>query len=74
MFLHRGLREGNPLMRNRGVRLVSRAAATIGVAKLDQVLERKGKRRAMWAVRGVLAVATGVVVARNLDAYASAGR
>lgn len=74
MFLGRGLEEGNPLMRHRGVRVSSRTAATVGLAMLDQHLDRKGHRRAMWAVRGVLAVGTAVIVGRNLHAYAAARR
>ncbi len=74
MFLARGLEEGNPLMRNRGVRAVSHAAATAGFAVLDRHLDRKGHRRALWAVRGVLGVGTGIIVARNLRAYSARDR
>jgi len=71
MFLHRRRDEGNPLMRDRAVRVISRTVATVGIAKLDQYLERKGKRRAAWAVRGVLALGTGIIVARNMRAHGS---
>lgn len=61
-----GLREGNPLLQDRGVRIGAKGALALGLTAADVTLQRKGKRRAVRALRVLAVVAQGIVAAQNL--------
>jgi hypothetical protein len=65
-----GLAEGNPLMRNRGVRIGANALYVVGGALACRELRKRGHpRAASWFARLVFAVSAGLA----LNAVAHAG-
>lgn len=64
-----GTRESNPFMRGSlQEQLVVKALATSAMVWLDLKLQRQGRIRAAWVLRGVWILVHGLVVAHNLGA------
>lgn len=60
-------REGNPFMRGSlQEQLVIKALATAGAIWLDLRLQREGRRRVVWILRGLWILAHALVVRHNL--------
>ena len=69
--LSRGLREGNPLMQNRGVRIGASAVFVVAGGLACRELRQRGHPgKAKWLSRGIFALSAGLAVnalVRGLD-------
>jgi hypothetical protein len=66
LCLARGCAEGNPLMRDRAVRTTFHVAAAVGLAKLDQWLDRRGHHGLAWVGRVGFGAGAAAVAVHNL--------